>query len=173
MSSAYIELHSASACSFLQGASLPEALVDRAAELGYSALALLDRDGVYGAPRFHKAALRAGIRPILGAARPIGATPTGPLAGPPPSTGPELTIASTLNAQRSSLNASDLRRQPSDLRVETSSFLLPVLCESQDGYRNLCRLITRMKLRAPAPGSPPCTPARWGGKGEGALTLEE
>ena len=63
----YVELHTASAFSFLQGASLPEALVDRAAELGYPALALLDRDGVYGAPRFHKAALARGIRPIIGA----------------------------------------------------------------------------------------------------------
>ena len=52
----YIELHAASAFSFLQGASLPEALVERAAALGYPALALLDADGVYGAPRFHKAA---------------------------------------------------------------------------------------------------------------------
>ena len=65
--SSYIELHTASAFSFLQGASLPEALVDRAADLGYPALALLDRDGVYGAPRFHKAALAAGIKPIIGA----------------------------------------------------------------------------------------------------------
>src|SRR5258705_8215668 len=63
----YVELHAASAFSFLQGASLPEALVDRAALLGYAALALLDRDGVYGAPRFHKAARRAGLRPIIGA----------------------------------------------------------------------------------------------------------
>src|SRR5438477_6452099 len=63
----YVELHAASAFSFLQGASLPELLVDRAAELGYPALALLDRDGVYGAPRFHKAALAAGIKPIIGA----------------------------------------------------------------------------------------------------------
>jgi error-prone DNA polymerase len=63
----YVELHAASAFSFLQGASLPEALVDRAASLGYGAIALLDRDGVYGAPRFHKAALRAGLRPIIGA----------------------------------------------------------------------------------------------------------
>src|SRR5205085_7821808 len=63
----YVELHAASAFSFLQGASLPEALVDRAADLGYSALALLDRDGVYGAPRFHKAALAVGIKPIIGA----------------------------------------------------------------------------------------------------------
>jgi error-prone DNA polymerase len=63
----YVELHTASAFSFLQGASLPETLVDRAADLGYSALALLDRDGVYGAPRFHKAATAAGLRPIIGA----------------------------------------------------------------------------------------------------------
>src|SRR2546425_13372955 len=67
LSSPYIELHTASAFSFLQGASLPEALVDHAAALGYPALALLDRDGVYGVPRFHKAALAAGIRPIVGA----------------------------------------------------------------------------------------------------------
>jgi len=63
----YVELHCASAFSFLQGASLPEILIDRAAELGAPALALLDRDGVYGAPRFHKAALSAGVRPIIGA----------------------------------------------------------------------------------------------------------
>jgi hypothetical protein len=63
----YIELHAASAFSFLQGASLPEALVERAAALGYSALALLDADGVYGAPRFHKAAAKAGLRAIIGA----------------------------------------------------------------------------------------------------------
>jgi hypothetical protein len=63
----YIELHAASAFSFLRGASLPETLVERAAALGYPALALLDQDGVYGAPRFHKAARSAGIRPLIGA----------------------------------------------------------------------------------------------------------
>src|SRR3954462_11367044 len=115
---AYIELHAASAFSFLQGASLPEALVERAAALGYPALALLDRDGVYGAPRFHKAATADGIRPIIGA---------------------ELSIGEGATPGR--------------------ALLLPVLCASQEGYRNLCRLITRMKLRAP--------------KGEGALTLED
>src|SRR5438128_12143892 len=67
MSPSYIELHAASAFSFLDGASLPETLVERAAALGYPALALLDRDGVYGAPRFHKAARAAGIQPIIGA----------------------------------------------------------------------------------------------------------
>jgi len=63
----YIELHAASAFSFLQGASLPETLIERAAALGYPALALLDADGVYGAPRFHKAAKQAGLRAIIGA----------------------------------------------------------------------------------------------------------
>src|SRR5262245_8907660 len=126
VSSFYIELHAASAFSFLQGASLPEALIDRAAELEYPALALLDRDGVYGLPRFHKAALAAGIRPIVGA---------------------ELTLSDT----------GPTTREHRSVRSELAC--LGVLCETQEGYRNLCRLITMMKLRAP--------------KGEGALALEE
>jgi error-prone DNA polymerase len=140
----YIELHAASAFSFLQGASLPEALVDRAAELGYPALALLDRDGVYGAPRFHKAATAAGIRPIIGA---------------------ELTVAvgggksgkSGRSGREEDFSSYDQAHQPS--QVHPTHLALPVLCESQEGYRNLCRLITRMKRRAP--------------KGEGALSLDD
>ena len=63
----YVELHAASAFSFLDGASLPEALVDQAKTLGYDAIALLDRDGVYGAPRFYQAARKAGLRALVGA----------------------------------------------------------------------------------------------------------
>jgi error-prone DNA polymerase len=63
----YAELHAASAFSFLDGATLPEDLVERAAELELPAVALVDRDGVYGAPRFFKAARAAGIRPLVGA----------------------------------------------------------------------------------------------------------
>ena len=66
-SAVYVELHTSSAFSFLRAASLPESLIERAALLGYPAVALLDRDGVYGAPRFHKAAKAAGLRPIIGA----------------------------------------------------------------------------------------------------------
>ena len=131
--SSYIELHTASAFSFLQGASLPEALVDRAADLGYSSIALLDRDGVYGAPRFHKAARAAGVRPIIGA---------------------ELTIEGAGGAGKPGVAG-----KASGGGRPGQSFALPLLCESAEGYRNLCRLITRMKLRAP--------------KGEGALTLDE
>src|SRR3954471_10054211 len=55
----YLELHSRSAFSFLEAASLPEALAGWCAELGMPAIALLDRDGVSGAPRFHLAAKKA------------------------------------------------------------------------------------------------------------------
>ena len=63
----YIELHCHSAYSFLDGASLPEELVVRAAELGYEALALTDHDGVYGSLEFAYAAKAFGVRPITGA----------------------------------------------------------------------------------------------------------
>ncbi len=63
----YVELRCRSAFSFLSGASLPEDLVDRAAALGYDALALADQHGVYGAPRFFQAARRAGLRALVGA----------------------------------------------------------------------------------------------------------
>ena len=62
----YVELRTQSAFSFLRAASLPEDLIERAAALGYHALALGDRDGVYGAPRFHQAAQRAGVRALVG-----------------------------------------------------------------------------------------------------------
>src|SRR5688572_2170092 len=127
----YVELHAASAFSFLQGASLPETLVERAAALGYTALALLDADGVYGAPRFHKAARQAGLRPIIGA---------------------ELTIEkSQIPDPKSHINHKS--------QIANRKWQLPVLVASQEGYRNLCRLVTRMKMRAP--------------KGEGALVIEE
>ncbi len=128
----YTELHCASAFSFLQGASLPETLVERAAALGYPALALLDADGVYGAPRFHKAARQAGLKAIIGA---------------------ELTIVTKSQIQNPK---SQINHQSS---IANHRWALPVLVESQEGYRNLCRLVTRMKLRAP--------------KDAGALTLDE
>ena len=62
-----VELHAHSAYSFLDGASLPEELAARAAELGYDALALTDHDGVYGSLEFAHAAKHFGVRPITGA----------------------------------------------------------------------------------------------------------
>ena len=63
----YIEFHARSAFSFLEGASLPEELIARCAEFQMPAMALLDRDGVYGAPRFHMTAKKLGIRAHIGA----------------------------------------------------------------------------------------------------------
>src|SRR3990170_4451108 len=63
----YVELHCHSAYSFLDGASQPEELAARAAELGYEAFALTDHDGVYGSLEFAHAAKAFGVRPITGA----------------------------------------------------------------------------------------------------------
>jgi error-prone DNA polymerase len=63
---AYVELHAHSAYSFLDGASLPEELAVRAAELGYEALALTDHDGVFGSLEFAHAAKAFGVRPVTG-----------------------------------------------------------------------------------------------------------
>ena len=112
MTESYVELHARSAFSFLEGASVPEELADACAEFGMPAMALVDRNGVYGAPRFHMAAKKAGIRAHIGS---------------------EITC--------------------------TDGLTYPLLVETREGYRNLCRLVTRMKLRAK--------------KGEGAATLEE
>src|SRR5213596_2803037 len=62
----YIELHACSAFSFLRGGSFPEQLAEAAAELEMPAMALLDRNGVYGAQRFSVAAREHNVRPIIG-----------------------------------------------------------------------------------------------------------
>ncbi len=127
----YVELHAASAFSFLEGASLPEALIDRAAELDMPAMALLDRNGVYGAARFHTMARKRKIRAHIGAD--IAVSDLGPRLGPPQWLP---------------------HRQPAEpARV-------PLLCQSREGYQNLCQLITRFKLRERT-------------KGEGAATLDD
>jgi error-prone DNA polymerase len=111
----FIELHARSAFSFLEGSSLPEDLAGACAQLNMPAMALLDTDGVYGAPRFHLAAKKLGIKAHIGA---------------------EVTA-----------------------NLCSSQFRLPLLVSSRNGYQNLCRLITKMKLRAK--------------KGEGAVREEE
>ena len=108
----FIELHARSAFSFLEGSSIPEEMVESCAERGMGAMAMLDRDGVYGAPRFYHAAKKKGIRAHIGA---------------------EITTP--------------------------EGWRFPVLVESREGYQNLCRAITLMKLRAK--------------KGEGSLAGSE
>ena len=149
----YIELHAASAFSFLDGASLPEALVERAAALGYPALALLDRDGVYGIPRFHQAATRAGLKAIVGAELTVSLGARG--SGPGVRDAGSGAGSGTDDRAKRRTHSSESRAPSPEPRL----FRLPVLVASREGYQNLCRLVTRMKLAAP--------------KGEGALSLDE
>jgi error-prone DNA polymerase len=127
----YVELHARSAFSFLEGASLPEILMARCAELGMPAMALLDRNGLYGAARFHMAGEKLGVRAHIGAE--IAVCDAGERARPP-------------------------AWVPHSVPVEPVRFSL--LAESVTGYQNLCRLITRYKLRE-------------GGKAEGVATLAD
>ncbi|HSO76788.1 MAG TPA: DNA polymerase III subunit alpha, partial [Blastocatellia bacterium] len=130
------ELHARSAFSFLEGASLPEELVSVCSQLDIPAMALLDRNGVYGAPRFHMAAKKAGIHAH------IGAEITVSLAGDHSS---RITHPSSHITHHASL----------------ATVTLPLLAETRTGYQNLCRLITLMKLRAPknaTPGEVAATP---------------
>ena len=71
----YAELRAASAFSFLNGASLPEDLADTAAVLDLPAMALVDTNGLSGAPRFWKAAKQAGIKALVGAEVVLGRGP--------------------------------------------------------------------------------------------------
>jgi len=121
MTDGYVELHAASAFSFLEGASQPETLVERAAALEMPAMALLDRNGIYGAARFYTSAKRNGIRAHVGAE--IAASSFGPRLTPP-------------------------AWLPHQHLAEPAR--LPLLCESRQGYRNLCQLVTRFKLRETA-----------------------
>ncbi|MDX6468664.1 MAG: error-prone polymerase [Gaiellaceae bacterium] len=114
----YAELHAHSAYSFLDGASQPEELAAKAAELGYTALALTDHDGVYGSLEFAHAAKHFGVRPITGA---------------------ELTL---------------------DTPGEGGGSHVTLLVESQQGYANLCRLITHAHARTrPKEGRDPLPPS--------------
>ena len=67
MRETYVELGMQSAFSFLRASALPEDLAARAAALELGAFALSDFGGVYGAPRLHQAARKAGVRALVGA----------------------------------------------------------------------------------------------------------
>jgi error-prone DNA polymerase len=118
MTEGYVELHAASAFSFLEGASQPEKLIERACELEMPAMALLDRNGVYGSARFHTSAQRNTIHAHVGAEIAVS------------SFGLRLTPPMWLPHQH----------VPEPAR-------LPLLCESREGYQNLCQLITQFKMR--------------------------
>jgi error-prone DNA polymerase len=135
----YAELHAASAFSFLEGASLPEDLVDGAAALGLPAVALLDTNGVYGAPRFHKAARQAGIKAVVGAEVAL-ATPYPGLRPPLSNWGGD---GKRNPARQDWTGLPPLPNWGGDGgRVSATRPRVALLVENRDGYRNLCKLLT-------------------------------
>ncbi len=120
----YVELHAASAFSFLQAAAQPESLMERAAELEIPSMALLDHNGVYGAARFHTSGKRSGVRAHIGA---------------------EVSVSSLGSRLQP---ATWLPHQHLEEPVR-----LPLLCASRAGYQNLCQLITQFKMRERSKGA--------------------
>jgi error-prone DNA polymerase len=114
----YVELHASSAFSFLAAGSQPEALIERAVELDMPAIALADRNGLYGAARFHTTAMKSGVRAHIGA---------------------EIAVSSFGN------RLTPAAWQPHQFPAEPPRIVL--LSASQTGYQNLCQLITRFKMR--------------------------
>jgi error-prone DNA polymerase len=124
MTEQYVELHGASAFSFLEAASQPESLIERAVEVQMPAMALVDHNGVYGSARFHTSAQRNNIRAHVGAEISV------------LNFGPRLTPPAWLPHQH--------KDEPARI---------PLLCESRQGYQNLCQLITRFKIREAKKGN--------------------
>jgi error-prone DNA polymerase len=139
----YIELHSRSAFSFFEGASIPEELIAVCANLGMSAMALLDRDGVYGSPRFHLAAKKARIKAHIGAE----VTVAGGQWSVVRSNGPMPRLALRPFERRVGVEESSGLVLTTDHWPLATECRLPLLVASRTGYQNLCRLITKMKLR--------------------------
>ena len=173
----FIEFHARSAFSFLEGASLPEDLISTCAQHQMPAMALLDRDGLYGSPRFYLAAKRAGLKAHIGAE--VSCESLQKQNRSPQrhgdteenrntqkhnnvfekSTDPSKTCHSKHSEEpafslpsaplSTNLQSENKNRKSSVSPYLRSEFRLPVLVASRTGYQNLCQLITRMKLRAP------------------------
>jgi error-prone DNA polymerase len=118
MTEHYVELHAASTFSFLEGASQPDSLIERAVVLEMPAMALLDRNGVYGSAQFHTSAKRNKIQAHIGA---------------------EIAVS---NLGLRLMPPAWLPHQQAEEPIR-----LPLLCESRRGYQNLCQLITQFKMR--------------------------
>jgi len=113
----YVELRAASAFSFLEAASQPEDLIERATELEIPAVALLDRNGVYGSARMHTSAQRNGLRAHVGA---------------------------TISTSAWGAGGASATSAP---KARSAALQVPLLCTSRTGYQNLCQLITQFKMR--------------------------
>src|ERR1700757_2421761 len=116
----YVELHARSAFSFLEGASLPEELIGACSHFHMPAMALLDTDGVYGAPRFHLAANKIGVKAHIGAEVTANFSPR--------------SHGATEKIQQSKINNQKLNSSVTPCLH--GEFRLPLLVASRAGYQN-------------------------------------
>jgi error-prone DNA polymerase len=143
----FVHLHVASGYSLRHGASHPHVLVERAAEHGMDTLALTDRDGVYGAVKFARAAQSAGIRPVLGVD--LAVEPSGLLAGPP-MVHPSLRGAGAGQAGGGRPGGGRPgRAQPArgGASVDPRHPRVTLLAQDKAGWAALCRLVSATHLR--------------------------
>ena len=113
----YVPLRVLSSFTMLEGAMEPKTIAERAAKLGFPAIALTDRNGLYGAMPFSDACVAKGVQPIIGAM---------------------LGVA-----------------RPPDIGGETAIDWLVLLAKDDQGYANLCKLVSAAHLdRQPRPARP-------------------
>jgi len=125
----YAPLWCKSNFSFLEGASDPAELIEQAGHLGLRSIAITDRDGLYGVVQAHVAAREKGIRLIVGAEMTVA--------------NPGVVLSGTIRAgsQPTSKPGAQLGR------ADVSTIVL--LVENHEGYKNLCKLITKGRRRSP------------------------
>jgi error-prone DNA polymerase len=176
----YVELHARSAFSFLEGAATPEELIAAGAGFKMPAMALLDRDGLYGAARFHLAAQKIGIKAHIGAELSVQSPRSKVQSSKSKVQSPKSKVQSPKSkaSQQCDVEPRTLDIGPRTLDVgrwtwdvgpwtldfgSGELFTLPLLVRNRTGYQNLCRLITLMKLRVPKHAAP----------GECSVTMDE
>ena len=138
MSDPFVHLHVASGYSMRHGASHPQLLVARAAEQGMDALALTDRDGVYGAVRFAKVCQRENVRPVLGTDLAVAPVELDDRSGP------------ASRPLAAAVAGSGSRQPPGPARggafVDLGLPRVTVLASGRAGWGALCRLVTATHL---------------------------
>ncbi|MEY2891844.1 MAG: hypothetical protein RJA98_1752, partial [Pseudomonadota bacterium] len=131
---AYAELHCRSNFSFLTGASHPEELVQRAVQLGYSALALTDECSLSGVVRAHTEAERQQLHLVIGAEMRLSEPGVAAFSS---------TSASTNASTQAATHAADAPAPP----TPTGPRLI-LLAQTRRGYGNLSQWITVARRRA-------------------------
>ena len=189
---AYAELHAHSNFSFLDGASAPADLVARAVELGLSALAVTDRQGLYGVVRFAAAAEEAGLHPVIGVevelvdalvpdphglviparrAPPRNRRCGAPVADiPPPAPRGGLPVRPQPDRARLPGHREAVKEDHRGVGTAERGPHLVLLARDGIGYRSLCRLVSRANL-AGTKAAPRVTQALLAEHAEGLVAL--